>query len=181
MENEREQIYKEGYSDGWKDCQIHMEDERDGHWIALDDAIPKYGQRIWLSDGEYRIIAYRDNDGVNDTWVPIQFCDGQTYLRGPAKYWRELKLPESPKDWLQRIFKKGIEEFGKRQAEKHYRCPRCGQNTMSDTPERNALSRNAEVYICDKCGMEEALESIDYAEQRQFKDWYIVQHFELFK
>ena len=36
-------------------------------------------------------------------------------------------------------------------------CPRCGQNRMDENPVRNALSRHADVYICDACGMDEAL------------------------
>lgn len=37
-------------------------------------------------------------------------------------------------------------------------CPRCGQDKMSHKdPARNALSRFADVYICDDCGTDEAL------------------------
>ena len=36
-------------------------------------------------------------------------------------------------------------------------CPRCGQKRMDPKPVRNALSRHAKVYICDICGMDEAL------------------------
>lgn len=36
-------------------------------------------------------------------------------------------------------------------------CPRCGCDVMNDKPARNALSRHADVYICDLCGMDEAV------------------------
>ena len=36
-------------------------------------------------------------------------------------------------------------------------CPRCGHDRMNENPLRNALSRYATVYICDACGMEEAV------------------------
>lgn len=36
-------------------------------------------------------------------------------------------------------------------------CPRCGRDRMDPKPVRNALSRYAKVYICDTCGLEEAM------------------------
>lgn len=36
-------------------------------------------------------------------------------------------------------------------------CPRCGHNCMKPNPIQNALSRRASVYICNQCGMDEAL------------------------
>ena len=35
-------------------------------------------------------------------------------------------------------------------------CPRCGRNTMKKNIHTNALSRYADIYICDACGTEEA-------------------------
>lgn len=40
-------------------------------------------------------------------------------------------------------------------------CPRCGRDAMDERPIRNALSRHATVYVCDACGMDEAVR--DYA------------------
>lgn len=41
---------------------------------------------------------------------------------------------------------------------RHFPCPRCGLDRMDrENPTRNALSRYADVYICDECGTEEAL------------------------
>ncbi len=36
-------------------------------------------------------------------------------------------------------------------------CPRCGEDRMKAPYTHNALSRQADVYVCDNCGMEEAL------------------------
>jgi len=37
-------------------------------------------------------------------------------------------------------------------------CPRCGHDRMHvEHPVLNALSRYAEVYICEECGLDEAL------------------------
>ena len=42
-------------------------------------------------------------------------------------------------------------------AGEHMSCPRCGRDTMKENIHANALSRHADVYICDACGTEEAL------------------------
>ena len=39
----------------------------------------------------------------------------------------------------------------------HMPCPRCGRNTMKERVHTNALSRHANIYICDACGTEEAM------------------------
>ena len=36
-------------------------------------------------------------------------------------------------------------------------CPRCGRMNMKQPLEQNALSRHADLFICDDCGMTEAL------------------------
>ena len=51
-----------------------------------------------------------------------------------------------------------IERFAKDQPHGRYPCPRCGMWTMADNVLRNALSRRADVYVCDTCGMQEAIE-----------------------
>ena len=42
-------------------------------------------------------------------------------------------------------------------AGEHMPCPRCGRNTMKENIHTNALSRHSDIYICDACGMEEAM------------------------
>lgn len=51
-----------------------------------------------------------------------------------------------------------IGRFAPLQRKYNWPCPRCGQWTMNSDPIRNALSRRAQIYICDQCGTEEALE-----------------------
>ncbi len=36
-------------------------------------------------------------------------------------------------------------------------CPRCGEKTMREKLHNNCLSRRADVYVCEQCGMDEAL------------------------
>ena len=36
-------------------------------------------------------------------------------------------------------------------------CPRCGRDDMNEDVHRNALSRHADIYICDQCGTSEAM------------------------
>ena len=41
-------------------------------------------------------------------------------------------------------------------------CPRCGCDVMDrEKVTRNALSRHADVYICDICGIDEAVRSME--------------------
>lgn len=42
-------------------------------------------------------------------------------------------------------------------AGEHMPCPRCGRDTMKKSIHTNAISRHADIYICDACGTEEAL------------------------
>ncbi len=53
-----------------------------------------------------------------------------------------------------------IEEFAKMQAAGEYTlCPRCGEDTMKPVLVTNALSREANIYICDACGTHEAIDA----------------------
>lgn len=54
--------------------------------------------------------------------------------------------------------KAAIERFAKDQPNGRYPCPRCGMWTMAGNILHNALSRRAHVYVCDACGMREAIE-----------------------
>ncbi len=36
-------------------------------------------------------------------------------------------------------------------------CPRCGEDRMRTPVTYNCLSREADVYVCEECGIEEAL------------------------
>ena len=45
----------------------------------------------------------------------------------------------------------------RQEADEHMRCPRCGADTMKEPVHTNALSRIADIYICDACGSAEAM------------------------
>ena len=54
-----------------------------------------------------------------------------------------------------------IERFAKKQRDRHFACPRCGKMTMdAECVTRNALSRRPEIYVCDACGTQEAIEDM---------------------
>ena len=53
--------------------------------------------------------------------------------------------------------KKKIEAFAKVQTDGIRFCPRCGRMTVKDRLHTNAWSRHVDVYICDACGMDEAM------------------------
>ncbi len=68
--------------------------------------------------------------------------------------------------------KKVIEDFAAVQTEGTHFCPRCGRFTVKDRLHTNALSRHASVYICDACGMDEAIR--DFAGVSiPLRDWAI--------
>lgn len=54
-------------------------------------------------------------------------------------------------------------------------CPRCGEKAM---PENRllALSRRADITVCESCGMQESLEDAGFAERRPLTDWAIVRN-----
>lgn len=54
-----------------------------------------------------------------------------------------------------------IEQFAEKQWGGYFACPRCGRMAMNaESVTRNALSRRIDVYVCDACGMGEALEDM---------------------
>lgn len=73
-----------------------------------------------------------------------------------------------------------IATFAKVQREGFFPCPRCGRYRMDRTdPIRNALSRHAEIQVCDPCGTEEAI--LDFTgSPMPLKDWAIARSPETF-
>lgn len=68
--------------------------------------------------------------------------------------------------------KAALERFGKMQTAR-ITCPRCGKPAMKDPIHANALSRFADVYVCDMCGMAEALTALTGASP-QLRNWAII-------
>jgi len=62
-------------------------------------------------------------------------------------------------------------------------CPRCGKLTMKEDLYSNAFSRRADIYICDSCGTQEAIEDVPYIvlgnpscrKKTSLGDWFVVQ------
>ena len=71
-----------------------------------------------------------------------------------------------------------IEKWYEAQKEgKKLPCPRCG-GEMDHELAHNAFSRREEIYVCDKCGMNEAIEDSCKAVNPEFvklptSDWYM--------
>ena len=55
-------------------------------------------------------------------------------------------------------------------------CPRCGICSMNNPMHHNALSRRADVYICDECGMGEAIKDM-LGEPDPIDEWYAVREY----
>ena len=59
-------------------------------------------------------------------------------------------------------------------AGEHLPCPRCGRETMKEAVCTNALSRHADIFICDQCGTDEAM--LDFMQNPlPIEDWACVQ------
>ena len=68
--------------------------------------------------------------------------------------------------------KKAVDDFAAVQADGTHFCPRCGRFTVKDRLSTNALSRYASVYICDTCGMDEAVREWK-GEALPLQDWAV--------
>lgn len=53
------------------------------------------------------------------------------------------------------------------------RCPRCGENTMLEGQTRNALSRHEDIYVCPRCGNEEAVLDM-MGKMKPLTEWYAI-------
>lgn len=68
--------------------------------------------------------------------------------------------------------KKAVDEFAAVQADGTHFCPRCGEMSIKDKLCTNALSRHAHVYVCDRCGMDEAIREM-CGEDLPLKEWAV--------
>ena len=67
-----------------------------------------------------------------------------------------------------------LDWYGTSQPEENCRCPRCGE-MMWGPKARLALSRYATITVCDRCGMEEALEKAGMVETKPLMKWCAVE------
>ena len=65
-----------------------------------------------------------------------------------------------------------IDAFASLQTDGTRFCPRCGNQSVKDRLHTNAWSRYADVYICDSCGMDEAIRAWQN-NPLPLKDWAI--------
>ena len=77
---------------------------------------------------------------------------------------KKVKTIDEAKELIESLMP--MQERGER-----FPCPRCGYNRMNENPVRNALSRRARVYICDECGMDEALRDMTHTEPLPLNEW----------
>ena len=63
-----------------------------------------------------------------------------------------------------------ISHYGKSQPQENAVCPRCGQR-MEGKTSCHALSRYADIMVCDKCGTAEALEKAGLAKALPLMKW----------
>lgn len=72
------------------------------------------------------------------------------------------------------VAKAKIDAFAMLQIDGVHFCPRCGRMSVKDRLHTNALSRHATVYVCDACGMDEAVRDWK-GEPLPLKEWAIAQ------
>lgn len=79
----------------------------------------------------------------------------------------------------EREVKVSLDWLGKRQrgATQGGHCPRCGKELKSFR--RHAVSRNADIIVCDSCGTEEALEAFGTVEKKPITEWWCTKGWEL--
>ena len=74
----------------------------------------------------------------------------------------------------ERIQKRLADLKARQQVGEKLPCPRCGRKTMKEAVCTNALSRHADIFICDQCGTDEAM--LDFMRNPlPIEDWACVQ------
>lgn len=74
-------------------------------------------------------------------------------------------------------FKVTLEYLGRAQNKSRHwgaRCPRCGRTTVEDN-RLLALSRRADIMVCESCGQWEALEDAGLAERKPLREWAVLE------
>ena len=71
--------------------------------------------------------------------------------------------------------KAAIDAFASKQTDGAHFCPRCGRFTVKEQLSSNALNRCAQVYICDDCGLDEAIRAMK-GDELLLEDWAVAKH-----
>lgn len=132
-----------------------LEDE-----IPLDLAYSCWADYVYLfTNGAWQFAsAFPDKSSGKYEWEPLQeaitICDEMDEAISCVSYQQShYKLP---------------------------RCPRCGRHNMHYSPDvgtYGALSRRADIYICDKCGETEALEDCSDIPPLPLVEWDMFNEF----
>ena len=102
-------------------------------------------------------------------WTPEELQKASEIMKAAG----HMGYDEFCEAWDEHRAKEALERFGKVQTAR-ITCPRCGKPDMRDPIHTNALSRFANVYVCDMCGMAEALLSYTGAPPR-LRNWAIIE------
>ena len=74
-------------------------------------------------------------------------------------------------------FKVTLDHMGGAQDKSRHRgarCPRCGRTTVEDN-RLLALSRRADIMVCESCGQWEALEDAGLTERKPLREWAVLE------
>lgn len=139
-----------------------------GDWLGV------FGTVKDLQDNELLIGKYPETE---DKWLLIiganaEGCksfDTRDELKVYLKKYEIEMTPERARETLDKLGK--MQEEG---GTDWTACPRCGLDKMDKNPVRNALSRYADCYICDQCGMEEALMDASRMPPLPLLEWVLI-------
>ena len=96
---------------------------------------------------------------MSRTWneEELKMASEQMKKMGHMTY-EEFCATIKPRVFTDEEIKEALAEFKKMQIDGDLRfCPRCGEERMRDVTTHNSLSRQADVYVCEVCGTEEAI------------------------
>ncbi len=103
-------------------------------------------------------------------WTPEELQAASAAMKRAGQMGYEEVVAEAARQEAKSL----IERFAKKQRDGFFPCPRCGFRRMDADPIRNALSRRADVQICDRCGIDEAMEDF-LGSPRPLTSWAIAE------
>lgn len=102
-------------------------------------------------------------------WTPEELQKASEAMKAAG----HMGYEEFCEDLNEQMAKAALERFARVQCDHRFTCPRCGQRAMKERITTNALSCHADVYICDRCGTEEAV--LDYlGKPLPLTQWYFI-------
>ncbi len=118
-----------------------------------------------LREGSEGTVDHVDDIGT----IHVNWDDGSTL---------GMVFPEDKLTRIIGIAQIVVEEFARLQEDtfsrRSFPCPRCGKNNMKDKLTHNALSRQTDIYVCEDCGMHEAVKIAFEGSHLPFEEWDLV-------